>query len=58
MGFSLSQSLFDLAPNGHRLAALPFEKAQAIPQPDDLAFSVGVHALLEQKENDMTSRYE
>jgi hypothetical protein len=31
MGFSFSQSLFDLAPHGHRLAALPFEKAQAIP---------------------------
>jgi hypothetical protein len=56
MGFSFSQCLFDLAPQSHRLAAFLFQKPQAIPKPDDFAFSTGVHASLEQKENKMTSR--
>jgi hypothetical protein len=57
MGFSVSQSLFDLPPHCHRLAAFLFQKPQAIPQPDDFSLFPGVHTLLEQKENKMTSRY-
>jgi hypothetical protein len=57
MGLSFSQSLLNLAPHGQHLAAFSFQKPQAVPQPDDFAFSADVHAALEQKENNLTSRY-
>jgi hypothetical protein len=56
IGFSFSQSLFDLAPHGHGLPAFLLQMSQAVPQPDDFALSVGVHTSLEQKENEITSR--
>jgi hypothetical protein len=43
MGFSFSQSLFDLPPHSHRLAAFLFQKSQATPQPDDFSLFLGVH---------------
>jgi hypothetical protein len=45
MTFSLGQGLFDLLENHRHRAAFPFEEAQAVPQPDDFAFSLGVHLL-------------
>jgi hypothetical protein len=39
MGLSFSQSLLNLAPHGQRLAAFSFQTPQAVPQPDDLAFT-------------------
>jgi hypothetical protein len=58
MGFSFSQSRFNLPPHSRRRAAFLFQKPQPIPQPDDFSLFPGVHTSLEQKENNMTSRYE
>jgi hypothetical protein len=57
MGFSFSQSLFDLAPQSHRRAAFLLQKPQAVPQPDNFSLFAGVHASVEQKENRLASRY-
>jgi hypothetical protein len=56
MGLSFSQSLLNLAPHGQRLAAFSFQTPQAVPQPDDLAFTAASMPTLEQKENNLTSR--
>ncbi|WGD51610.1 hypothetical protein QA641_40345 [Bradyrhizobium sp. CB1650] len=43
MTFSLGQGFLDLPENSLYRSAFSFEKAQAVPQPDDFAFSIGVH---------------
>jgi hypothetical protein len=41
--FPFSQGLFDLTNNDLHRSAFPFEKAQAMPKPDDFLFSLDVH---------------
>jgi hypothetical protein len=43
MTFSLGRGLFDPPENSFHRSAFPCEEAQAMPKPDDFAFSIGVH---------------
>jgi hypothetical protein len=44
MTVSFGQSFFNLLADSRRLAAFPFKKPQAIPQPDDFLLFSGVHS--------------
>lgn len=45
MKLSFGERLFDLAANGLGATAFPFQKAQLIPQADDLSFLASVHGV-------------
>jgi hypothetical protein len=57
MLFSFGQGDFNQPAHSRRRSAFFFQKPQAVPQPDDYSLFPGVHASLEQKGNDVASRY-